>query len=93
MHCTHKPHYGNVYMYLLINSRHGRRRHSSETKSESEEDNVNIEMMDETVAAMVLTSLSVSPKSPPTQFINRGVYYFTIDCVENKILNNFLSVK
>lgn len=41
------------------------RRQQRSTLEDSNDDFGDVEMMDETIAAMVLTSLSVSPKSPP----------------------------
>ena len=63
----------NFFSYYDPSGRYARHRHASDNRTDSDEED-NIEMMDETVAAMVLTSLSVSPKSPPlsTHFINKG---------------------
>ncbi|XP_005103223.1 zinc finger protein 704 [Aplysia californica] len=58
------------------NDRFRRQRHTSGDRTDSEYGDFDeVEMMDETIAAMVLTSLSVSPKSPtmPTSFINKEV--------------------
>lgn len=48
------------------NERYRRQRHPSDELAENGGDFADVEMMDETIAAMVLTSLSVSPKSPST---------------------------
>ena len=66
-----------VVAFCSLNDRRQRRHRDSSGDTEGSEnggDFDDVDMMDETIAAMVLTSLSVSPKSPTLNTQYRGVF-------------------